>query len=450
MKNFFKKIKDIYHHEELRKKILITLGMILIYRIGSFIVLPGVNSDALAAQMESLGGGGLGDILALFTGGAFSRASIFALGIMPYISASIIIQLLSIAVPSVQKLQREGESGRKKINQWTRFLTIAIALVQAPGYLATSVASVPGAVVNDDPFWWFSAVTILTSSTLLIMWLGERITDKGIGNGISLLIMIGIIATFPQAIIQELYHPDTKVFFFLVEIAVLLIVIGASVALVQAVRQVAVQMASSVQAGPTHMPLGEGRRNYIPMKLNSAGVMPIIFAQAIMFVPLYLTNTDAFRESTVLQTLGDFNGFWYNALFFVTIVMFTYFYTAITVNPNQMADDLKRQGNFVPGVKPGRPTAEFLDGILSRITLPGSIFLGLLAVLPAIVFNLGLTNAQSFSIFFGGTSLLIMVGVILDTLQQIDSHLLSRHYDGLMKSGKMKGRQTSPVTGIAG
>lgn len=448
MKNFFQKIKDIYHHQELRKKILITFGFILVYRIGSFIVLPGVNSDALQQQMD-LGDTGLGGLLALFTGGAFTRASIFALGIMPYISASIIIQLLSIAVPSVQKMQNDGESGRKKINQWTRFLTIAITLVQAPGYLASTVVSVDGAVPEISTFWWVSSVIILTASTLLIMWLGERITDKGIGNGISLLIMIGIIATFPQAIIQEFSLPQTKFYFFLIEIAVLLIVIGASVALVQAVRRVPVQLAKTMQGG-TYMPTGEGQRSYIPLKLNAAGVMPIIFAQAIMFVPLYLTQTETFQSSQVLIELGDFNGFWYNLIFFLMIVVFTYFYTAITVNPNQMAEDLKRQGSFVPGVKPGRATAEFLDGVLSRITLPGSIFLGLIAILPAIVFRLGLTNAQSFAIFFGGTSLLIMVGVILDTLQQVDSYLLSRHYDGLMKSGKLRGRQNSPVSGMAG
>ena len=445
----FQKLGDIWRHEELRKKLGVTLGLILVYRLGSFIVLPGVNSDVLAEQMSQLGSGGLGDILSLFTGGAFTRASIFALGIMPYISASIIIQLLSIAVPAVQKLQKEGESGRNKINQWTRFLTIAITLVQAPGYLASSVVSVPGVVQNPSAFWWFSAVTILTCSTLLIMWLGERITDKGVGNGISLLIMIGIIATFPQAIVQEFAHPDTTLFFFLVELAFLLIVIGASVALVQALRKVPVQMAK-MQQGGSALPTGEGARSFIPLKVNSSGVMPIIFAQAIMFVPLYLTQSESFQGSEVLQSLSDFNGLWYNVLFFVMIVVFTYFYTAITVNPNQMADDLKRQNSFVPGVKPGRPTAEFLDEVLSRITLPGAIFLGLIAVLPAIVFQLGLTKAQTFAIFFGGTSLLVMVGVILDTLQQIESYLLSRRYDGLMKSGKMRGRPQSPVGGIAG
>ena len=446
---FFQKIGDIWRHEELRQKIGVTLGLILVYRVGSFIVLPGVNSDVLAEQMSQLGSGGLGDILSLFTGGAFTRASIFALGIMPYISASIIIQLLSIAVPAVQKLQKEGESGRNKINQWTRFLTIAITLVQAPGYLASTVVSVPGVVQSPDAFWWFSAVTILTCSTLLIMWLGERITDKGVGNGISLLIMIGIIATFPQAIVQEFAHPDTTLFFFLVELAFLLIIIGASVALVQAIRKVPVQMAKMQQAGGM-LPAGEGARSFIPLKVNSSGVMPIIFAQAIMFVPLYLTQSESLQGNEILQSLSDFNGLWYNVLFFVMIVVFTYFYTAITVNPNQMADDLKRQNSFVPGVKPGRPTAEFLDEVLSRITLPGAVFLGLIAVLPAIVFQLGLTKAQTFAIFFGGTSLLIMVGVILDTLQQIESYLLSRRYDGLMKSGKMRGRPQSPVGGIAG
>jgi len=446
---FFQKLGDIWRHEELRQKLGITLGLILVYRLGSFIVLPGVNSDVLAEQMSQLGSGGLGDILSLFTGGAFTRASIFALGIMPYISASIIIQLLSIAVPAAQKLQKEGESGRNKINQWTRFLTIAITLVQAPGYLASTVVSVPGVVQNPNAFWWFSAVTILTCSTLLIMWLGERITDKGVGNGISLLIMIGIIATFPQALVQEFVHPDTTLFFFLVELAFLLIVIGASVALVQALRKVPVQMAKMQQAGGM-LPAGEGARSFIPLKVNSSGVMPIIFAQAIMFVPLYLTQSEAFQGSEVLQSLSDFNGLWYNVLFFAMIVVFTYFYTAITVNPNQMADDLKRQNSFVPGVKPGRPTAEFLDEVLSRITLPGAVFLGLIAVLPAIVFQLGLTKAQTFAIFFGGTSLLIMVGVILDTLQQIESYLLSRRYDGLMKSGKLRGRPQSPVGGIAG
>jgi len=451
MGRFFKKMRDIWSHEELRKRIGITLGFILIYRVGSFIVIPGVDSDTLQEQMSALGGGGLGDILSLFTGGAFSRASIFALGIMPYISASIIMQLMGLAVPTIQKMQSDGESGRKKINQWTRFLTIAITLVQAPGYLASSVVSVPGAVSNPTTFWWFSAVLILTSSTLLIMYLGERITERGVGNGISLLIMIGIIATFPQAIIQEFNHPDTNLYFFLVEIFALLVVIGLSVALVQAVRRVPVEMTRlQANAGATYMPQGAAARSYIPLKVNSSGVMPIIFAQAIMFVPLYLTQNESLADNEVLIALGDFNGLWYNLLFFIMIVAFTYFYTAITVNPQQMADDLKRQNNFIPGVKPGGPTREFLDNVISKITLPGAVFLGLVAVLPAIVFTMGLTHAQAFSIFFGGTSLLIMVGVILDTLQQIESYLLSRQYDSLMESGKLRGRQGTSVSGMAG
>ena len=450
MGRFLKKLRDIWAHEELRRRLGITLGFILVYRIGSFIVIPGVDSDALQEQMSALGGGGLGSILSLFTGGAFSRASIFALGIMPYISASIIMQLMGLAVPTIQKMQSEGESGRKKINQWTRFLTIAITLVQAPGYLASTVVSVPGAVADPSSFWWFSAVLILTSSTLLIMYLGERITERGLGNGISLLIMIGIIATFPQAIIQEFNHPNTNFFFFLVEIAALLVVIGLSVALVQAVRRVPVEM-TRLQANPgSFMPQGAAARSYIPLKVNSSGVMPIIFAQAIMFVPLYLTQNESLADNEVLIALGDFNGFWYNMLFFLMIVAFTYFYTAITVNPQQMADDLKRQNNFVPGIKPGRPTMEFLDNVISKITLPGAIFLGLIAILPAIVFTMGLTHAQAFSIFFGGTSLLIMVGVILDTLQQIESYLLSRQYDSLMESGKLRGRQGTSVSGMAG
>jgi preprotein translocase subunit SecY len=447
MRDLFKQIQNIWNHEELRRKIGITLGLILVYRLGSFIVLPGVNSDVLAAQLSSADQSGLGTILSLFTGGAFTRASIFALGIMPYISASIIIQLLGIAVPSVQKMQAEGESGRKRINQWTRFLTIGITLVQAPGYLASTVVSVPGAVLDPSAFWWFSAVVILVASTLLIMWLGERITDRGIGNGISLLIMVGIIATFPAALVQE--FTQASLFFYLVEIAVLLVVIGASVAMVQAIRKVPIQMAK-LQTGASHLPQGEGARSFIPLKLNASGVMPIIFAQAIMFVPLYLTQSETFQDSAFLQSLSDFNGLWYNILFFLMIVVFTYLYTAITVNPNQMADDLKRQNSFIPGVKPGKPTAEFLDRVLSNITLPGAVFLGLLAVLPAIVFSLGLTKVQQFAIFFGGTSLLIMVGVILDTLQQVESHLLSRHYDGLMKAGRIRGRAQSPVSGIGG
>jgi len=448
MKGLIQKIKDIWAIDELKKKILFTLGLVLIYRIGSFIILPGVNSGALDAQMAN-SKEGLGGLLDLFSGGAFSRSSIFALGIMPYISASIIMQLMGIAVPAVQKMQKEGESGRKKINQYTRFLTIAITLVQAPGYLASSVVNVQGAVPDQSFFWWFSSVTILTCCTLFIMWLGEKITDKGIGNGISIIIMIGIIAGFPSAILQEWTNPDVTPLRFLVEIAVFFFIIVASVALVQAVRRVPVHFAKSNFA-VGDLPKGEAARSFIPLKVNSSGVMPIIFAQAIMFVPLYLGQNESLAGSSWIVSLSDFNGFWYNMIFAIMIIIFTYFYTAITVNVNQISDDMKRNGSFVPGIKPGRPTSEYLDEILSRITLPGSVFLALIAIMPAIVTNMDLTKTQNFAIFFGGTSLLIMVGVILDTLQQIESHLLSRHYDGLMSSGSLKGRTGMPVSGITG
>lgn len=437
MKRFFKKILDIWNHEELRKKIIFTLLLLLAYRIGSYIVIPGVDASKLESNAQA---GTIAGLLGLFTGGAFSRASIFALGIMPYISASIIIQLLGLAVPTITKMQREGESGRKKINQWTRFLTIAIGVVQAPGYIKTTLA--PGSYPSEIG-WMISAVIILTCSTLFVMWLGERITEKGIGNGISLIIMTGIISDMPRGLFSEIKAQSP--FFFLIEIAVLFVILGLAIAITQAVRKIPVQMAKAAASG-SHLPQGEGARSYIPLRVNSAGVMPIIFAQAIMFVPLYLRNAESLRDNAVLASLSDFQGFGYNALLFAMIVIFTFFYTAIVINPNTMADDLKRQGNFVPGVKPGKPTAEFIDEVLSRITLPGGIFVGIIAILPAIVMNLGLTQTQQFSIFFGGTSLLITVGVILDLLQQIESHLLSRHYDGLMKSGRVRGRNTSAVS----
>jgi preprotein translocase subunit SecY len=438
MKGFIKKIKDIWSHEELRKKIIYTLLLLLVYRIGSFIVIPGVDSSKLdtAGSQE-----GLLAFLGLFTGGAFSRASIFALGIMPYISASIIIQLLGLAVPAITKMQKEGESGRKKINQWTRFLTIAIGVVQAPGYIASTI---PSNARPDNFGWMFSAVVVLMCSTMFIMWLGEKITDKGIGNGISLIIMTGIISDIPRGVYSEVSAQNP--FFLIIEFAVLAVIIGAVVAVIQAIRRIPVQMAKMNSGGAGFMPQGEGARSYIPLRLNSAGVMPIIFAQAIMFVPLYLRNTETFRDSDILRSLTTMQSWGYNILLFCMIIIFTFFYTAIVTNPNQIADDLKRNGNFVPGVKPGKPTADFIDEVLSRITLPGGIFVGLIAILPAVVMILGLTKAQQFSIFFGGTSLLITVGVILDLLQQIESHLLSRHYDGLMKSGRVRGRSSSAIT----
>ena len=441
MKKFFSTLMQIWNIEDLRNRIIITLSLILIYRIGSFVILPGINAEALANA--NIGGGGLGEILALFTGGAFSRASVFALGIMPYISASIIMQLMGVAVPAIQKMQKEGESGRQKISQYTRFLTIIITGFQAPGYLSSTVVNVPGAVENPSTFWWASSIIILTSATLFVMWLGERITEKGIGNGISLIIMIGIISNLPAAFIQEFIgriDGAGGMVMLLVELLILVLIIAGTVALIQAVRRVPVQYAKRISG---IQGLGSGARQFIPLKVNAAGVMPIIFAQAIMFVPLYIAQAVEI-ESEVLMELGDIGGIYYNILFALVIILFTYFYTAITVNPTQMADDLKRNGGFVPGVKPGKATAEFLDVIISRITLPGSLFTAVVAITPAIAMAVGIK--QGFAIFYGGTSLLIIVGVVLDTLQQIESHLLMRHYDGLMKSGKIRGRSSSPVS----
>lgn len=443
MGDFFKTLRNIWNHQELKGKILITLALILVYRIGSFIVLPGVDLAALKSGGGT--GGGIADLISLFTGGAFTRASIFALGIMPYISASIIMQLLGIAVPSIQKMQKEGESGRKKINQITRLLTIGLTLLQAPSYLAATVTSVDGAVPNENWLWWTTSIILLVSGTLFVMWLGERITERGIGNGISLLIMIGIIAQFPSSFFAEVSGQLSNgggMVLLLVEIVVLLLVIAACVALVQAVRRIPVNFAKRVVGNKQY----GGVRQYLPIKVNAAGVMPIIFAQALMFVPYYVA-TYFNPESTFASNWG-IDGFWYNVLFFILVVVFTYFYTAITVNPSQMADDLKRNGGFIPGVKPGRRTTEFLDEILSRVTLPGAVFLGIVAILPAFAMMAGVS--QGFAMFYGGTSLLIMVGVVLDTLQQIESHLVSSHYDGLMKSGSIKGKGGNSFYGMAG
>jgi len=445
MKRFFETIANIFKIEELRNRILITLGFLLVYRAGSFVVLPGV--DPIALESASEGATGLAALLNIFAGGAFSRASIFALGIMPYISASIIMQLMGIAVPSIQKMQKEGESGRKKITQWTRFLTIAITLGQAPGYLATQV---PAEAINSPGFISFTlpSVIILTAGTLFVMWLGEKITDKGIGNGISLLIMIGIIAGLPTAFLFEydsqMGESGGGLVIILIELVLLLAIILITVLLVQGVRRVPVQFAKKVVSG---QPQAVGARQYIPLKVNAAGVMPIIFAQALMMIPITLVNFSDSQELTGFAALfNDVGGFWYNFIFAVMIILFTYFYTAITVNPQQMADDLKKNGGFIPGVKPGTETSNFIDNVLSRITLPGSVFLALIAILPAFAMKAGVS--VNFSYFFGGTSLLIMVGVVLDTLQQIESYLLMRHYDGLMKSGKLKGRASA--FGMAG
>ena len=445
MKRFFETIANIFKIEELRSRILMTLGLLLVYRAGSYVVLPGV--DPIQLEAASSGATCIAALLNIFAGGAFSRASIFALGIMPYISASIIMQLLGIAVPSVQKLQKEGESGRKKINQWTRFLTIAITLGQAPGYLAMQV---PAEAINSPGFMSFTvpSVIILTAGTLFVMWLGERITDKGIGNGISLLIMIGIVAGLPSAFLFEfesqMGDAGGGLVVMLIELVVLLVIILVTVLLVQGVRRIPVQFAKKVVSG---QPQAMGARQYIPLKVNAAGVMPIIFAQALMMIPVTLVNFSDNQELTGFAAMfNDIGGFWYNFIFAMMIIIFTYFYTAITINPQQMADDLKKNGGFIPGVKPGLDTANFVDNVLSRITLPGALFLALIAILPAFALKAGVS--QGFSYFFGGTSLLIMVGVVLDTLQQIESYLLMRHYDGLMKSGKLKGR--SEAFGMAG
>ncbi len=437
---FINTIKNIWKIEELKNRILVTLGLLLVYRFGAQVVLPGIDASQLsnlASQTES----GLLGLLNAFTGGAFSNASVFALGIMPYISASIVVQLMGIAVPYLQKLQKEGESGRRRINQITRWLTIAITLVQGPGYIYNLFATLPQSafLLGNTVTFVASSVIILTTGTIFAMWLGEKITDKGIGNGISLLIMVGIIATLPQAFIQEfasrVFESNGGLVMILIELVIWFAIIMASVMLVMAVRQIAVQYARRTASGGYEKNVF-GSRQYIPLKLNASGVMPIIFAQAIMFIPAAVAGlSDGETSQGIAAAFSDIFGFWYNLVFALLIIVFTYFYTAITVPTNKMADDLKRSGGFIPGIRPGGDTAEFLDRIMSQITLPGSIFLALIAVFPAIVYQL-LGVQQGWALFFGGTSLLIMVGVAIDTMQQVNSYLLNRHYDGLMKTGK--------------
>lgn len=452
MKRFIQTIRNIYKIEELRKRILYTLGILLIYRLGSYIVLPGVDPSMLGSLQKQSSDGLLG-LLNMFSGGAFSNASIFALGIMPYISASIVVQLLGMAIPYFQKLQKEGESGRKKINQITRYLTVLITGAQAPAYIGNLVSQMPSEgvypfMVNVAPstFFWVSSVILLVAGTMFVMWLGERITDKGIGNGISLIIMIGIIARLPTSLFAEfisrMEEQGGGLVIFVVELIILVAVILLCILLVQGTRKIPVQYAKRIVGNKQY----GGVRQYIPLKVNAAGVMPIIFAQAIMFIPITLVGfSDSEAMSGVAAAFADFNGFWYNFTFGIMIVLFTYFYTAITINPNQMAEDMKKNGGFIPGIKPGKKTAEFIDNVMSRITLPGSLFLALVAIMPAFVRLVGV-NSQ-FAQFYGGTSLLILVGVVLDTLQQIESHLLMRHYDGLTKSGRIKGRSSFNMTG---
>ena len=439
MKKFIETILNIYNIEELRGRIVTTLTLLLVYRLGAQVVLPGIDSVQLAELANRTDGGGLLGILNAFTGGAFANASVFALGIMPYISASIVVQLMGIAVPYLQKLQKEGESGNKKRTQITRWLTILICVVQAPAYLyGLSALGVPDSafVIGRGPLFMISSVIILVTGTIFAMWLGEKITDKGIGNGISLLIMVGIIANLPLSFTQEFVSRVSEnnggLMMILIELVLWVVIILLSVLLVMAVRQIPVQYARRTAAGTNEKNLF-GSRQYIPLKLNASGVMPIIFAQALMFAPAYLGG--AFGDSTVGQWLqtnfSDIFGLWYNILFAVLIIIFTYFYTAITVPTNKMSDDLKRSGGFVPGIRPGNETSEFLDTVMSHITFPGSLYLAAIAVFPAVVVKL-IGMQQGWALFYGGTSLLIMVGVAIDTIQQVNSYLLNRHYDGLM------------------
>ncbi|MBQ9417337.1 MAG: preprotein translocase subunit SecY [Bacteroidales bacterium] len=449
MKRFIQTLKNIWSIEDLRKRILYTLLLVLIYRIGSYVVLPGVDPSQLEA-LQKQGSEGLLGLLNMFSGGAFSNASIFALGIMPYITASIVIQLLVMVVPYFQKMQREGESGRRKMNQITRWLTVAVTAAQAPAYIvnmqnqlgATSTAFYPFDGTGPTAFFWVTNIIILICGTLFVMWMGERITDKGVGNGISLLIMIGIIARLPSALVAEFLSRWTEgggLVMFVVELVVLLAVILLVILLVQGTRRIPVQYAKRIVGNKQY----GGVRQYIPIKVNAAGVMPIIFAQAIMFLPITIMGFSDNQNSKFAMAFADYNSFWYNLVFGILVVLFTYFYTAIAINPNQMADDMKKNGGFIPGVKPGKKTAEYLESILSKITLPGSIFLAIVAILPAVIRLFGV-NTQ-FAQFYGGTSLLILVGVILDTLQQIESHLLMRHYDGLTKTGRIKGRTSMSI-----
>ncbi|MCS3737798.1 preprotein translocase subunit SecY [Mucilaginibacter dorajii] len=438
MKKFFTTLSNIWKIEDLRVRIINTLLFLLIYRVGSFVVLPGVNPTIAMSNGKAEG---LVGLLNMFAGGSFSRSSIFALGVMPYISASIVVQLLGIAVPYFTKLQKEGESGRNKLNQWTRYLTIGITALQAIGYLKSQIPA--NSMLIANPAFTILNMFVLTAGTLFVMWLGEKITDKGIGNGISLIIMVGIIAQLPGAFLTEFTSRTTGtggLITFIVEIVALIGVVMFTILIVQGTRKIAVQYAKRIVGNKQY----GGVRQYIPLKVNAAGVMPIIFAQALMFIPQTVQQfMPSISSNGILIALSNGNSWQHNLLFGILIILFTYFYTAITVNPNQMADDMKKNGGFIPGIKPGKSTADYIDAVISRITLPGSIFLAIIAVIPAIASLVGVSPI--FARFFGGTSLIILVGVVLDTLQQIESHLLMRHYDGLMKTGRIKGRTAMPA-----
>lgn len=446
MKRFIQNIKNIWKVEELRKRILLTLGLILVYRIGSFIILPGVNYVALEKAQAAGGQNTLETLLSLFSGGGFSNASIMALGIMPYISASIIMQLLGMAVPAVQKMQNEGESGRKRINNFTRILTIVICALQAPSYLSMYVANKGAMPVDASTFWWTQTILVLIAGSMFAVWLGERITDKGIGNGISLLITVGILARLPEAFIAEIGINSSNLIKIVLEIVAFMLVIMGTVLIVQGVRKIPLNSAKRV-VGARSVD-AQGARNYLPIKVNASGVMPIIFAQAIMTIPVMLFSSSKASDVGFIQRqLSDIYGVGYNTLLAVLIIVFTYFYTAIMINPRKIADDLKRGGSFIPGVRPGEETAEYIDTLVSRITFPGSLSLAIVAILPAIAHIVGVNDA--FAMFFGGTSVLIMVGVVLDTLQQIESYLLNRHMDGLMEGTRVRGRRTeNELSGI--
>jgi preprotein translocase subunit SecY len=438
MKRFIQNIKNIWKVEELRKRIILTLSLILVYRIGSFIMLPGVDANAVmqnAANKSS--DNALENLLTMFSGGGFTNVSIMALGIMPYISASIIMQLLGMAVPAVQKMQNEGESGRKQINTYTRILTIIICAVQAPFYISQYAAGIPGALPETTTLWWTTAVTCMVAGSMFAVWLGERITDRGIGNGVSLLITVGIISRLPSAFVSEMVHNSNFPLKIVLEIIVFMLIVLGTILIVQGVRKIPLNTAKRVVGNRAVDE--QGARNYLPLKVNASGVMPIIFAQAIMTIPVMIFSQASKDNNIIGYALGDPHGVSYNGLLALLIIVFTYFYTAIMINPRKMADDLKRSGTFIPGVRPGEETAEYIDSLISRITLPGSIFLALIAILPSIAYAANITSG--FETFFGGTSLLIMVGVVLDTLQQIESYLLNRHMDGLMEGSRVRGRR---------
>jgi preprotein translocase subunit SecY len=440
MKKFITTVQNIWSIEDLRQRILLTVGLVFIFRVGTYIALPGLDPSQLG-NMTRQGGNGILGLVNLFAGGAFSRASIFALGIMPYISASIAVQLLTIVVPQFQKMSKEGESGRRQLNQWTRILTVIVTAFQGFAYVRYLNTQDGSAIVI--PTWLFtvSTVTVLTTGTLFVMWMGEKITDKGLGNGVSIIIMVGILARFPGAVIQEFTTRASQgnLIAPVIEVAFLIVVVMCVILLVQGTRRIPIQYAKrNIIQGGRMMQAG-GTRQYLPLKLNASGVMPIIFAQAIMFVPATIAQFSGMQNSGVIQAFTNIRGFWYNMFDFILIVAFTYFYTALIINPTQIGDEMKKNGGFIPGVKPGTKTAEFIDSVISRITLPGALFLGVVAIMPSIVMQFNVD--QQFALFFGGSSLIIMVGVILDTLQTVETHLLNRHYDGLTSSGRIKGRQ---------